>query len=284
MKKKLLAAGLALATVFLSGCGTNTKTDENTVEEVKTGSISSISFSSNPNIYYTAENTVKLYYLTHNGKQIPYDDFYPLYIELKYKNNDSDTLTVEIEDESVAKFKLVKSNNIVSKSDIRISKNDSSTKKFIGIYPIPLKDGTTTLTVTSNEGITNDVKIIVKHGCNIVTRQEQFTTNIYTPGYDSFTLYDFYGSFYPCGANRLYFTAKKLSGPKKSAIGFNYTLSAGQTKLYDGRPYSGWGHILGNDTSGLLSPGDIFNGSFGYGEFSEKPIQDDLLPIEFLIY
>ena len=59
MKKKLLAAGLALATVFLSGCGANTGTNGNTVEKIKTGSISSLSFSSNPNIYYTAENTVK---------------------------------------------------------------------------------------------------------------------------------------------------------------------------------------------------------------------------------
>lgn len=275
MKKKLLAAGLALATVFLSGCGANTGTNGNSnvsappkQEEVKKGGVSSISF--HGNYYSETEEAVKLYYLTHNGRQIPYYDFYPSFsIDLKYKNNDDDTLKITIEDESIAK--------LYYDSDKSINVSKGSYYQYIKI--VPLKDGTTSLTVTTNEKITNSVKIIVQHGCNIVTEKDQFSATLSSTT-QIFTLYNFYGNFHPTGESRLYYTTKKISG-SKSPIYFNYTLLTNQS-VNSGRICSENLLDIINmvpNAPGNLKPGEIFKGSFDYTSFDDKPIKDEQLPV-----
>ena len=153
MKKKFLAAGLALATVFLSGCGANTGTNENnnvsTPPKQEKSGIETIQFTD-----------------AEKGKLVNYTDtFNGVYnVSIENLNISCSFYNSKKADEAISLS--IDDPTVVELIDTTLNTDFKSSLSFS--YKI-LKEGKTTVTATSSQGVTASTELNVKLFCSFST-------------------------------------------------------------------------------------------------------------------
>ena len=153
MKKKFLAAGLALATVFLSGCSANTGTNENnnvsTPPKQEKSGIETIQFTD-----------------AEKGKLVNYTDtFNGVYnVSIENLNISCSFYNSKKADEAISLS--IDDPTVVELIDTTLNTDFKSSLSFS--YKI-LKEGKTTVTATSSQGVTASTELNVKLFCKFST-------------------------------------------------------------------------------------------------------------------
>ncbi len=153
MKKKFLAAGLALATMFLSGCGTNTGTNENNnvsapPKQEKSG-IETIRFSD-----------------AEKGKLVNYTDTFNGVYNVSIENLNISCSFYNSKKANEAISLSIDDPTVVELIDTTLNTDFKSSLSFS--YKI-LKEGKTTVTATSSQGVTVSTELNVKLFCKFST-------------------------------------------------------------------------------------------------------------------
>lgn len=153
MKKKLLAAGLALATVFLSGCGANTGTDGNnnvsTPPKQEKSGIETIQFTD-----------------AEKGKLVNYTDTFNGVYNVSIENLNISCSFYNSKKANEAISLTIDDPTVVELIDTTLNTDFKSSLSFS--YKI-LKEGKTTVTATSSQGVTASTELNVKLFCSFST-------------------------------------------------------------------------------------------------------------------
>lgn len=153
MKKKLLAAGLALATVFLSGCGANTGTNGNN------------NVSAPPKQEKSGIETIR-FTDAEKGKLVNYTDTFNGVYNVSIENLNISCLFYNSKKANEAISLTIDDPTVVELIDTTLNTDFKSSLSFS--YKI-LKEGKTTVTATSSQGVTASTELNVKLFCSFST-------------------------------------------------------------------------------------------------------------------